>query len=73
MHLVRAMTWKPSVERHLRTIEEEMKVTARCISILLQKSPEDQVAQVQLKEMRAREFMLINAKKACISVTGCNA
>lgn len=65
------MVWKPSVERYLRSIEEEMKVTAKCISILLEKPSEDQLVQVQLKEMRAKENILIGAKKACESVIGC--
>jgi len=71
MNMVLVMTWKPSVDKHLRSIEEEMKVTAKCISILLQKSPGDQMAQGQLKEMRAKETMLVSAKKACESVIGC--
>jgi len=56
------LAWKESVEKQLRTIEQEMKDTARCISILLSKDTSNVETQAKIDSIKARESMLVLAK-----------
>lgn len=62
------MTWKPSLDRHLRSIEEEMKATAKAISILLTKDQDDAFVQLQLKQMKIKEEYLRISQNAHVAL-----
>jgi hypothetical protein len=68
--VTRFLAWKASVERQLRTIEQEMKDTARCISILLSKSKDDELIQAQIKSIKTREAMLDLARTTLVKALG---
>lgn len=64
------MSWKTSVEHQLRTIEQQMKDTAKCISILLSKSQEDTMVKAKLESIKTREAMLVLARNTLSRALG---